>query len=201
MKKIIFNKIKIKNFLSVGKNPIELNFKTGITLITGENKDTGGKNGIGKSTISDAIYWSLFGNTIRDLKKDKIIHNKSKNDCEVILDFFIETETESKIYKIIRTLEPSKVSLFCNDEDITPSTIPATDELIKSLIGGNEEVFQNSVIMSSNNTLPFMAQKKIDKRKSLIYFLKGGRKSIIIPVRLQTRYDGLEKQLLTERGR
>jgi DNA repair exonuclease SbcCD ATPase subunit len=165
MKKIIFDKIKVKNFLSIGKNPIELDFKTGITLITGENKDTGGKNGIGKSTLSDAIYWCLFGNTIRDLKKDKIIHTKSKGDCEAILDFKIESEDGVKSYKITRTIEPSKVSLFCNDEDITPSTIPATDELIKHLIGGNEEVFQNSVIMSANNTLPFMAQKKIDKRK------------------------------------
>ena len=165
MKKILFNSIKIKNFLSVGKEPIEIVFKKGITLITGENKDTGGKNGIGKSTISDAIYWCLFGNTIRDLKRDKIIHTKSKGECEAILNFKIESEDGIKSYKIIRTIEPSKVSLFCNDEDITPSTIPATDELIKHLIGGNEEVFQNSVIMSSNNTLPFMAQKKIDKRK------------------------------------
>jgi DNA repair exonuclease SbcCD ATPase subunit len=165
VKKILFNSIKIKNFLSVGKEPIEIVFKKGITLITGENKDTGGKNGIGKSTISDAIYWCLFGNTIRDLKRDKIIHTKSKGECEAILNFKIESEDGIKSYKIIRTIEPSKVSLFCNDEDITPSTIPATDELIKHLIGGNEEVFQNSVIMSSNNTLPFMAQKKIDKRK------------------------------------
>ena len=165
MKKILFNSIKIKNFLSVGKEPIEIVFKKGITLITGENKDTGGKNGIGKSTISDAIYWCLFGNTIRDLKRDKIIHTKSKGECEAVLNFKIESEDGIKSYKIIRTIEPSKVSLFCNDEDITPSTIPATDELIKHLIGGNEEVFQNSVIMSSNNTLPFMAQKKIDKRK------------------------------------
>ena len=165
MKKVIFNSIKIQNFLSVGKEPIEIDFKKGITLITGENKDTGGKNGIGKSTISDAIYWCLFGNTIRDLKKDKIIHTKSKGDCEAVLIFKIENEDGVKSYKIIRTIEPSKVSLFCNGEDITPSTIPATDELIKHLIGGNEEVFQNSVIMSANNTLPFMAQKKIDKRK------------------------------------
>jgi DNA repair exonuclease SbcCD ATPase subunit len=165
MKKIIFDKIKIKNFLSIGKTPLELNFKTGISLITGENKDTGGKNGIGKSTISDAIYWCLFGNTIRELKKDKIIHTKSKGNCECVLNFSIQTEDSLKEYELTRSIEPSKVSLMCDGQDITPSTIPATDELIKLLIGGNEEVFQNSVIMSSNNTLPFMAQKKIDKRK------------------------------------
>jgi DNA repair exonuclease SbcCD ATPase subunit len=169
MKKIFFDSVEIKNFLSVGKNKLKLNFNSGISLITGENKDNNGKNGVGKSTITDAIYWCLFGNTIRELKKDKIIHNKSKNDCEVVLTFKIEHKNETKNYVLKRTLEPSKVSLVCDEEDITPSTIPLTDELIKTLIGGNEEVFQNSVIMSANNTLPFMAQKKVDKRK----FIEG----------------------------
>lgn len=169
MKKVTFDKVEIKNFLSVGKTKLELNFNSGISLITGENKDNNGKNGVGKSTISDAIYWCLFGNTIRELKKDKIIHNKSKGDCEVVLNFRIENKDEVKTYSLKRTLEPSKVYLLCDGEDITPSTIPLTDDLIKLLIGGTEEVFQNSVIMSANNTLPFMAQKKVDKRK----FIEG----------------------------
>jgi DNA repair exonuclease SbcCD ATPase subunit len=172
VKKIIFNSVKIQNFLSVGKDQIKLNFNSGINLITGENKDNGGKNGVGKSTIADSIYWCLFGNTIRELKKDKIIHSKSSGNCEVSLDVNIETENDNKNYIITRTIDPSKISLLCDNVDITPSTIPATDDLIKHLIGGTEEVFQNSVIMSSNNTLPFMAQKKIDKRKFVEGILK-----------------------------
>jgi DNA repair exonuclease SbcCD ATPase subunit len=169
MKKITFETVKIKNFLSVGETDLNLNFNSGISLITGDNKDTGGKNGIGKSTITDAIFWNLFGNTLRDLKKDKILHNKSKNNGQVDLTFKVENESGVKKYKISRYLEPSKIVLICDDVDITPSTIPSTDELIKKIIGGNEEVFKNSVIMSSNNTLPFMAQKKIEKRK----FIEG----------------------------
>jgi exonuclease SbcC len=169
MKKIVFESILIKNFLSVGEFPIILKFNYGISLITGENKDTGGKNGIGKSTITDAIYWNLFGNTLRDLKKDKILHNKSKNNGQVDLSFNVENEEGLKRYTVSRFLEPSKITILCNDEDITPSTIPSTDELIKKIIGGTEEVFKNSVIMSANNTLPFMAQKKIEKRK----FIEG----------------------------
>jgi DNA repair exonuclease SbcCD ATPase subunit len=78
MKKVIFKSVKIQNFLSVGKDPLELDFQKGINLITGENKDKGGKNGIGKSSILESIYWCLFGNTIRDIKKDKIVHNLQK---------------------------------------------------------------------------------------------------------------------------
>lgn len=169
MKKIIFKTVKIQNFLSVGSDPLEISFKTGITLITGENKDKGGKNGIGKSSILESIYWCLFGNTIRDIKKDKIIHNLSKKDCKVTLDISVETTLGIKNYIITRSLEPSKIFITCDGDDVTHSTIPENDSYIKEIIGATEEVFQNAVIMSANNTLPFMAQKKTDKRK----FIEG----------------------------
>jgi DNA repair exonuclease SbcCD ATPase subunit len=173
MKKVVFKYVKVKNFLSVGSTPLELEFKTGINLITGENKDKGGKNGIGKSTIIEAIYWCLFGNTIREIKKDKILHNQSKNDCYVLLNFEIISEKGVAEYTIERFLDPAKIVITANssqkDVDVTLSTIPENNDYIKQLIGATEEVFQNAVIMSANNTVPFMAQKKTDKRK----FIEG----------------------------
>jgi len=169
MKKVQFNSVKIQNFLSIGKEPLEINFEKGITLITGENKDKGGKNGIGKSSILESIYWGLFGNTIRDIKKDKIIHNLSKKDCKVTLDISVETTSGVKNYLITRSIEPTKILITCNGDDVTHSTMPENDLYIKEIIGATEEVFQNAVIMSANNTLPFMAQKKTDKRK----FIEG----------------------------
>jgi DNA repair exonuclease SbcCD ATPase subunit len=173
MKKVTFNSVKIQNFLSVGEEPIELDFKTGISIITGENKDKGGKNGIGKSTIADAIYWCLFGNTIRELKKDKIQHDKSDGLCKVSLSFTVQEDKNVTPYTITRSLDPAKIEIIVHthlrDVDVTLSTIPKNDEYIKSIINGNEEVFNNAVIMSANNTLPFMAQKKVDKRK----FIEG----------------------------
>jgi DNA repair exonuclease SbcCD ATPase subunit len=165
VKKVNFKSISIKNFLSVGEDPVILDFDSGISLITGENKDNGGRNGVGKSSIIESIYWCLFGNTIRDIKKDKVIHNQAKKGCEVILDLVITKGKEETPYKILRSLEPNKVTIMSKDEDCTLSTMPKTDELIKQIIGANEEVFQNAVIMTANNTTPFMAQKKIDKRK------------------------------------
>jgi DNA repair exonuclease SbcCD ATPase subunit len=169
MKKVQFNSVKIQNFLSVGKEPLEISFQKGITLITGENKDKGGKNGIGKSSILESIYWGLFGNTIRDIKKDKIVHNLSKKDCKVTLDISVENTSSVKNYLITRSIEPTKISITCDGDDVTHSTIPENDSFIKEIIGATEEVFQNAVIMSANNTLPFMAQKKTDKRK----FIEG----------------------------
>ena len=59
--------------------------------------------------------------------------------------------------------------MLVDDKDITESTIPNTNKRIKGLLNSSPEVFQNCVIMSLNTTLPFMAQKKVEKRK----FIEG----------------------------
>lgn len=167
---IVFNTLKIKNFLSVGDNEIDINFQNGINLLTGINKDNNTRNGVGKSSIIESVYWCLFGSTIRDIKNDKIIHNQQKKGCEVTLKFdVISVDSIKNSYQIIRSLGPSKIQVLKNDIDITLSTIPANDEFIQKLIGATPEVFNNAVIMTANNTLPFMAQKKIEKRK----FIEG----------------------------
>lgn len=190
MKKVSFNSVKIKNFLSVGEDPLEISFQKGVNLITGENRDKDSRNGVGKSTVIESLYWCLFGNTMRDIKKDKIIHHQTKKGCEVILTFDIFNGSESVPYTVIRNLEPNRVSIFSQvDEkevDMTHSTMPETNEYIKELIGANEEVFQNAVIMTANNTLPFMAQKKIDKRKFVEGILNLG---IFGQMLLQARSD------------
>jgi len=168
MKDILFEKIKIKNFLSI-KDEVVFDIKSGLNLITGENRDSESRNGVGKSSLIESLYWCLFGNTIRDIKNDKIIHNQSDKNCCVTLDFSIKNLDINKKYSIKRTLEPSKIQILEDEKDITLSTIPKNDEFIKQLLGANEEVFQNAVIMTANNTIPFMAQKKIDKRK----FIEG----------------------------
>lgn len=193
MKNIIFKEVKIQNFLSIGKDALKIDFTKGITVITGENKDKGGKNGIGKSTIADAIFWCLFGNTIRELKKDKIQHNKNKEECQVVLSFSVSDGKNITPYTITRTLDPAKIEITAEDGDITLSTIPKNDEFIKDLIGANEEVFNNAVIMSTNNTIPFMAQKKTDKRK----FIEGILQlNIFGEMLLKTRseYNDIKKQ-------
>lgn len=169
MKKIFFKKVYIQNFLSIGNEGVEICFQEGINLITGENRDKGGRNGVGKSSVVESLYWCLFGNTIRDIKKDKIIHNQSKETCLVKLNFDIIFSDRKDEYILTRKLEPNKIELYCNGVDITRSSMPKTDELIKEIIGASEEVFQNAVIMTANNTMPFMAQKKVDKRK----FIEG----------------------------
>ena len=197
MKNIIFQNIKIKNFLSIGNDGIEIDFKKGINVITGENKDKGGKNGIGKSTIADALYWCLFGNTIRELKKTQIQHDRNKEECQVIVCFSIKDESKESNYVITRTLNPAKIEILLEGgqryHDLTLSTIPENDDFIKNIIGANQEVFNNAVIMSANSTIPFMAQKKTDKRKFIEGILQLNIFSQML-LEARSQYNDVKKQ-------
>ena len=39
MRYVYFKTLKLSNFLSVGKKPVEINFKSGLNIITGKNYD------------------------------------------------------------------------------------------------------------------------------------------------------------------
>jgi DNA repair exonuclease SbcCD ATPase subunit len=170
MKKIIFEKVSIKNFLSVGDKPVVVDFRPGLHIITGLNRDKEDRrNGVGKSTVADAIYFAIFGTTLRELKKEHIVNNTNRERCEIVLDFSITNCEKKDSYQIIRTLEPSKCYIFKNGEDRTRDSISNTNDFINDVISCSPDIFQNCVIMTVNNTVPFMAKKKLEKRK----FIEG----------------------------
>jgi DNA repair exonuclease SbcCD ATPase subunit len=170
MKKINFNKISVKNFLSFGEDPVELEFKKGLHIITGINRDKSDRqNAIGKSALLESLYFSIFGTTIRELKKDLIPNTYTSGACEVILHFDVVTESNKDSYKLVRTLNPSKLYLYKNETDITRDSIKNTEEYLHTLINASPSIFQNCVIMTLNDNVPFMAKSKVDKRK----FIEG----------------------------
>ena len=157
--------------MSIGKKPVEITFAPGINVITGKNYDKVDRaNGVGKSTITDAIFFALYGNTLRELKKENIVNDQAPDQlCEVELNFSCVSGDQTRECKIIRSINPTKCYFYVDNVDVTRSGMPQTTELIIDTIRTSPEVFQNSVIMSVNNTVPFMAQKKIEKRK----FIEG----------------------------
>jgi len=166
MKSIQFNKITIKNFLSVGSEPVSVEFRPGLHIITGVNRDKDDRrNGVGKSTIADAIYFAVFGETLRDLKKEFIINNVNKKTCEINLEVTVTGYNNKETILITRTLDPSKCYIYIDGDDKTRDSITNTNAFIMSKFECTPEIFQNCVIMTVNNTVPFMAKKKQEKRK------------------------------------
>ena len=120
MKKVVFKTLKVKNFLSIGKTPVSVDFQKGLNIITGINKDLMDRqNGTGKSSLVDSFYFALFGETTRGLKKEFVVNNLTNESAEVSLTFSIDKNE----YEIIRTIKPSKLNLFENGVDISLSLI------------------------------------------------------------------------------
>jgi len=166
MKKVNFKKLSIVNFLSVGEEPVTIEFNKGLHVITGKNKDKPDRrNAIGKSTIADALYFAIFGETLRELKKDLIPNNLTNGKTHVELDFELDSPKGKSNYKIIRTLSPSKVFIFKDGVDRTRDSIKNTTAYINRVLSASPSIFQNCVIMTVNNAVPFMAKNKIEKRK------------------------------------
>ena len=166
MKQVNFKRVAIQHFLSVGEEPVEVSFSKGLHVITGANRDKPDRrNAIGKSTIADSIYFAIFGDTLRELKKDLIPNNITGGKTHVELDFEVVTGKETNEYKVIRMLNPSKVMLFKDGVDVTRDSIGNTNKFICDVTSATPSIFQNCVIMTVNNAVPFMAKSKIEKRK------------------------------------
>ncbi|KKL53119.1 hypothetical protein LCGC14_2278650, partial [marine sediment metagenome] len=74
---MIITKIKLKNFIS--HNDTEIEFPYGVSILMGEN-------GSGKSSIIDAIYYSICGEQVRGDTINDLI-KEGKNSARVILNF------------------------------------------------------------------------------------------------------------------
>ena len=201
MKQVIFKKLTLQNFLSIGADPVEIDFTTGLHIITGSNLDKPDrKNAIGKTTIVNGFYWSIFGNTIEGLKKDLIINNVVGGTAEAVLTFDVITSADSKSYKVVRRLNPSLLTLSCDGVDKTRDSIANTNELICEILSATPQLFQNCVVMTINNTIPFMAKSKTEKRKFIedIFSLEVFSQMV---QSVRSEYSELNKQYEVERSR
>lgn len=166
MRIVNFKYLEGKNFLSFGDKVTKISLRPGVNAIIGSNFDKeDSKNGAGKSAVTEMLYYCLYGTTLREISKDHIQNSVTKKRCEVSLEFDVESNSTKDTYKVYRQLNPTKCSVYKNGEDITRSTLIKTNNLIQEIIHTPASVFQNSVIMSANNAVPFMALAKTDKRK------------------------------------
>ena len=167
MKKVEFEKIIVRNFLSYGDEPVELAFKQGINYVTGYNKDQKSFNGVGKTTLLvESLSFVLFGKTYRKINQGiiKNYENNSKNECSVEVFFSINEDK----YHIIRSISPNKLIRWKNGEDKT-RTIPETTKDILDDLGITKEIFVNIMVMTNDNSSAFLAQDTPLKTK----FIEG----------------------------
>ena len=145
---IVFEKIRWKNFLSTGNVFSEIDLEAARTnLIVGSN-------GAGKSTILDALTFSLFARPFRKISKSMLVNSINEKDCVAEIEFRI-----GKIeYKVIRGMKPSKFEIYCNGQawNQDSSQLEQQKNFEANVLKMNYKSFTQIVVLGSSTFVPFM---------------------------------------------
>ena len=153
---ILFENIRWKNFLSTGNQYIEINFQTAGESRFAKNSTTliVGANGAGKSTVLDALTFSLFSKPFRKINKPQLVNVVNEKDCRVEVEFSIGTTQ----WKVVRGIKPNIFEIW-RDGNLLDQSSHAADQqkwLEQNVLKMNYKSFTQIVILGSSAFVPFM---------------------------------------------
>ncbi len=154
---ILFEKIRWKNFLSTGNQYTEICFTENPTNIII------GANGAGKSTVLDALTFSLFGKAFRKINKPQLVNSVNEKDCRVEVEFSIA----QTFWKIVRGIKPNVFEIYRNG-DMLDQSAAALDQqkwLEQNVLKMNYKSFTQIVILGSSSFVPFMQLSAANRRE------------------------------------
>ena len=154
---IYFKKLRWKNFLSTGNIFTEINLCSAqTTLIIGEN-------GAGKSTILDALSFSLFGKPFRKVNKPQLLNTITNKQLVVEIEFSIG----SSEYKIIRGIKPNIFEVYKDGILVNQSAEMKDYQTIleRQILKVNHKSFSQVVVLGSATFQPFMQLSAYQRRE------------------------------------
>jgi DNA repair exonuclease SbcCD ATPase subunit len=169
--KIKFKKIRLKNFMSIGASPVDLEYVSGLHAIVAKLSSNGTTNGQGKSNIGiDGLVFALFGKSIRNLNLKEMINNINQAECEVTVWFSLDDVN----WRVERGLAPDYLRLINEDNEESDkddskedSAKKITQQKINSLLGISYKSFINSITLNINYSKPFFKLDLSEKRQIL----------------------------------
>ena len=183
---ILFKQIRWRNFLSTGNQFTEINLTESSTnLIIGTN-------GAGKSTILDALTFSLFNKPFRKISKGQLVNTINEKDCVVEIEFAIG-KTE---WKIIRGIKPNVFEIY-KDDKILNQNAAANDQqkwLEEQVLKLNYKSFTQIVVLGSASFVPFM-QLTAPNRREVIEDLLDIKIFSVMGLILRERIRGTNERL------
>jgi DNA repair exonuclease SbcCD ATPase subunit len=178
---ILFKKIKWKNFLSTGNTFVEIDLrKSQLTLMIGAN-------GSGKSTMLDALCFSLFNRPFRQIKKEQIVNTINNGDTLVEVEFQVGT----KMYKVIRGIKPAIFEIYCDGvlQNQDASSVDYQNILEDQILRLNYRAFKQIAVLGSSSYQPFMQMRPRHRREVV---------EEILDIRVLSHMDVLTRNQQTE---
>ena len=156
-------KLHLKNFQLF--KDLELSLDN-INIITGTNLDdlASSGNGAGKSTIINAIIFSLYGD-ISGLTLKELIKIGTK-ECSVSLECSLNNEQ----YKIIREI-PTSLRIYKDKEELKFSTNTLTQKYLDNLLGADINKFRMYRVIDNNKGINLLDLGTLSLRKHLMEFV------------------------------
>tara|TARA_Y100000992_G_scaffold144716_1_gene96131 strand:+ start:62 stop:1774 length:1713 start_codon:yes stop_codon:yes gene_type:complete len=156
---ITFKTITWKNFLSTGNHP------TTVSLDSDSTSLIIGTNGAGKSTILDALTFSLYGKSFRKINKGQLINTTNEKNCFVEIEFVVNS-TE---WKVERGIKPNIFKIYRDGEELNQnsSAIDQQKWLEQNVLKMNYKSFTQIVILGSSSFVPFM-QLPTNSRREVV---------------------------------
>ena len=154
---ITFQKIRWKNFLSTGDHFSEIDFiKNGTNLIVGTN-------GTGKSTVLDALTFSLFNKPFRKNNKSQLINATNEKDCLVEVEFNIN----GKEYLVRRSIKPNLFEIEVDGQKMHKQADDRAMQKIleENILKVNYKSFTQIVILGGSAFVPFMQLSGSNRRE------------------------------------
>lgn len=171
-------KLSIKNFMSFGNVKQTLPLDTeNLTLVLGDNLDVpsnsgSSRNGVGKSSILNAVCYALYGTSLSNIRKDNLINLTNSKNMEVVLDF----EKNGVNYRIERGRKPNYFRFFVGDRQLeSDDEVSEKDEAqgesretqkeVERVIGVSPELFKQIIGLNTYSppflSLPAKSQRDI----------------------------------------
>ena len=154
---ILFKKISWKNFLSTG------NQETEFSLTEYSSNLIVGTNGAGKSTILDALTFSLFGKPFRKINKPQLINSVNEKDCVTTIEFSVNSVN----WKVVRGIKPNIFEIYRDGNflDQSASAIDQQKWFEQNVLKMNYKSFTQIVILGSSTFVPFMQLSAANRRE------------------------------------
>ena len=162
---VVFEGLSLRNFMSFGNNYTEVDLTMdGTILINGKNIDIGGANGVGKTTIINAICFALYNNPFDNISLKRLINNTNA-EKDTLMEVRLTFSKGDKRYEVYRCRGTStNIEISCDGVDITLDSVSENDKMIVEIVGISYELFTNIVVFAGGSE-PFLQKSVGDQRK------------------------------------